>query len=673
MKSALVPGIQLLNRLRYPYKFLLISLVFFIPMLIMASQLIAKVDKEISFMEQERLGVAYIKRIRAPIEHIQQHRGMSAGYLNGASEFRERMLGKQDVIDQLFTELRGIDEHSGTALQSGDRVAKLTQQWQRLKGEVFDLKPVQSFERHSALVAGLMEHISYIADTSNLILDPELDRFYMMDLMVSQLPKLTEAMGQARAIAATAAAQGAFTPQSWAQLAIREDRARHAKDAMGYDIGVVLKENPSLGPQLAAKAEAAKTNVANYAALLRKMLDADTVTITATEIFAESTRAIDAVFAFYDAVMPTLDAVLTERSDTQQGIKTLTLSILLGVFLIIVYLFTAFYFSVQDSINDLGVAIKRLADGDLTTRVEARTRDEIHHIVNGLNTMSSRFHELVGKVLASTDQVASAAEELSVVTDQTNEVLNQQRSQTEQVATAMNQMSATVQEVARNAAATSEATQNANEQSSNGHTVVDETVSCINQLAEAVSESAQVIQRLEKDSEDIGSVLDVIRGIAEQTNLLALNAAIEAARAGEQGRGFAVVADEVRTLASRTQDSTQEIQSMIERLQEGAQQAMKAMTHSTSQTEEGVSAAARAGEALAAIKQAVAIITDMSTQIASSAEEQSSVAEEINHNITQIAQMGDQNSAASNQTSASSTELARLASELRGMVAVFQV
>jgi methyl-accepting chemotaxis protein len=237
----------------------------------------------------------------------------------------------------------------------------------------------------------------------------------------------------------------------------------------------------------------------------------------------------------------------------------------------------------------------------------------------------------------------------------------------------MNQMTATVQEVASHAARAAESARQADEEAQDGKRIMQQTLNAMDTLANEVENAAGVIHSLEKESEEIGSVLDVIRGIAEQTNLLALNAAIEAARAGEQGRGFAVVADEVRTLASRTQASTQEIQNMIERLQAGANNAVKAMEAGQTQARKGVEQASLAGASLETITQSVTTISDMNMQIASAAEEQSSVADEINRNIATISQSADNTAHGSQQTAIAGDELARLAAELRELVGHFKV
>jgi methyl-accepting chemotaxis protein len=624
-------------------------------------------------MAQQRLGVEMIAMLRGPIADIQQHRGMSSAFLNGEAGFRERMQQRQAAVDAQFAALHTADERLGAALKTGDKLALLQQSWTTLKQEVYGYTAAQSLERHTTLIESLRGFITHLAETSNLILDPELDSYYMMDLAVHRLPALAEGMGQSRALASGVAAHGSFTPQSWAQLAIRVDRIREANQALGHNLAAILRTNPNLGARLQQPGSQASGAVGGYLDLLNRMMANNEVSTSAADIFDRSTHAIDSVFEFFDVIIPTLDQMLERRIAEYTAIKRITMSVMFVVLLTLAYLFSCFYRAVLGSIAELNHAIRRIAGGDLTVQIAMQARDELRLVADQVNIMSRRFHELVSRVLRSTSEVATASEELSAVSEQTNQGIREQLSQTDQVATAVNEMSATVQEVARSAASASDATRSAQEESQTGHQVVQDTISTINALAEEIRATAASVRQLGADSDNIGKVLDVIRSVAEQTNLLALNAAIEAARAGEQGRGFAVVADEVRTLAGRTQQSTQEIQSIITSLQNGAHQAVQAMEASETRTDEGVAMAARAGGALEAITRSVTTIADMSAQIASAAEQQTGVAEEINRSVLQIAQVSDQNAAASTQTASSSTELARLAEELNGMVSTFRV
>jgi methyl-accepting chemotaxis protein len=314
-----------------------------------------------------------------------------------------------------------------------------------------------------------------------------------------------------------------------------------------------------------------------------------------------------------------------------------------------------------------------LADGDLRARVDYSNNDEIGHIAKAFNIMADKFSKAINEVKSSISQLAAAAEETSVVNAQTTSGINKQQMETSQVASAITEMNATVHEVARSAVAAAEAAHEADDTFNKGKLVVDRIIDAITELANEVEQSSQVIRDLEHESQSIGSVLDVIKSIAEQTNLLALNAAIEAARAGEQGRGFAVVADEVRTLAGRTQQSTREIEEMINRLQSGANKAVQVMEVGKQKSLQGVEQASAAGEALNTINQAVDRINTMNTQIASAAEEQSTVTEEINRNIVNINEVAEQTSQGAKQAEQASDDLARLAEQLKKLVSQFTV
>ncbi|MCE6978057.1 methyl-accepting chemotaxis protein [Pseudomonas frederiksbergensis] len=316
---------------------------------------------------------------------------------------------------------------------------------------------------------------------------------------------------------------------------------------------------------------------------------------------------------------------------------------------------------------------ERVAAGDLTHNLISERQDELGQLQRAMQSMTLGLRELIGGISDGVTQIASAAEELSAVTEQTSAGVNSQKVETDQVATAMHEMTATVQEVARNAEEASEAAVAADQQAREGDRVVGEAIAQIERLATEVGNSTEAMGHLKRESDKIGSVLDVIKSVAQQTNLLALNAAIEAARAGEAGRGFAVVADEVRSLAQRTQKSTEEIEELIVGLQTGTQQVATIMDNSRSLTDSSVELTRRAGGSLESITRTVSAIQSMNQQIAAAAEQQSAVAEEINRSVLNVRDVSEQTSAASEETAASSVELARLGTHLQMLVGRFKV
>jgi len=351
---------------------------------------------------------------------------------------------------------------------------------------------------------------------------------------------------------------------------------------------------------------------------------------------------------------------------------TMWVMLVLGVLIAVVLARLASKTIITPLANLRNTLINIEQNSDLSIMAEIEANDEVGQMGNALNKMLSKIKTVMSQVTGASTQLAAASDQMSSISAQSNQGIQTQLQKSEQIATAINEMSATAQEVARSASTASQAANDADSQAKEGETVVTRAVESINELNRDVQRISDVINMLSSESENVGRVLDVIRDIAEQTNLLALNAAIEAARAGEQGRGFAVVADEVRTLAGRTQDSTLEIQKMIEKFQHGTQDAVSVMESGKEKADSSVAQAGQAASALTEITRMVSKINDMNTQIASAAEEQTTVAEEINKNILSVNTITQQNSQGAQQTENASGELSRLATELQQLVQTFK-
>ena len=330
--------------------------------------------------------------------------------------------------------------------------------------------------------------------------------------------------------------------------------------------------------------------------------------------------------------------------------------------------------SVMNPINDILSKLKLIhQDSDLTVKFTTFNHDELGQISTSLTQVIEHLRGILHSIAEAANTVNSSANELSSFTQATNKRMQQQQAETEQTATAMNEMTATVAEVAQSASAAADSAKDADTYAANGNNIVMQSISSMSQLSDQIQKTAQIIGFLSNESQNIGRVLDVIKSIAEQTNLLALNAAIEAARAGEQGRGFAVVADEVRTLAQRTQKSTQEIEAMIATLQQGVKEAVNAMEIGINQVDDANDKANQAGQALKEIVSSVDSITELNTHIATAAEEQSSVAESINRSIIAISDIAEHSTASAAELSESVVNLTKLANSMRNQVSAFKL
>ena len=675
MKTVLYPAIALMNRLNFGMKFSLISVLFFLPMAVTNYYLVSDsydqyVRTSTELESLELLGSTL--KIRRDLEEVNDLALISRMLGESSSAEADARIAKleQSLIEQ-FAALQAVSHDAQQVEQFNAQRDELLNAMRAIKAQV---APVSKRAQGEELLAKVQLFIKGVASDSGLSQDDSRDVRQMVELVMNVTPQVTAVLATGRSVGAYSLGVGFLDSGASVKLedALLLMEKLHAE--YGLKIKETLAASPGAQRALGNRTAASQETLKELAKVFEdKVILAESLKGSWQEFFAEISGEMEKTYQVNDATLVFLQAELSERLQ-QKGSQTILLVVaLLVVFLSIVYLYGGFYVSTRTTLKSLGLVMDKVAAGDMTVSYKVQSRDELGELGDVFNDTVVKIHDLIERVGHTVTEVERQADRVEVVSGESNQAVAGQRSQIEQVATAMNEMSATAQEVARSAAAAVGSAQSVNDETVSGRELVDSQVGSIQRLASGIDQSVTVINQLAADSASISRVLEVIKGIAEQTNLLALNAAIEAARAGEQGRGFAVVADEVRTLAKRTQQSTEEIEQMISKLQGGVAATVKAMSGSHKMADDTVSQSSKVQQALENILGAVGMIVDQNQQIAAAAEQQTAVAHDIDQNIVAINEAGERTAEGSSQTEQASRELSDHVSRLKQLISAFRV
>ena len=675
MKTVLYPAIALMNRLNFGMKFSLISVLFFLPMAVTNYYLVSDsydqyVRTSTELESLELLGSTL--KIRRDLEEVNDLALISRMLGESSSAEADARIAKleQSLIEQ-FAALQAVSHDAQQVEQFNAQRDELLNAMRAIKAQV---APVSKRAQGEELLAKVQLFIKGVASDSGLSQDDSRDVRQMVELVMNVTPQVTAVLATGRSVGAYSLGVGFLDSGASVKLedALLLMEKLHAE--YGLKIKETLAASPGAQRALGNRTAASQETLKELAKVFEdKVILAESLKGSWQEFFAEISGEMEKTYQVNDATLVFLQAELSERLQ-QKGSQTILLVVaLLVVFLSIVYLYGGFYVSTRTTLKSLGLVMDKVAAGDMTVSYKVQSRDELGELGDVFNGTVVKIHDLIERVGHTVTEVERQADRVEVVSGESNQAVAGQRSQIEQVATAMNEMSATAQEVARSAAAAVGSAQSVNDETVSGRELVDSQVGSIQRLASGIDQSVAVINQLAADSASISRVLEVIKGIAEQTNLLALNAAIEAARAGEQGRGFAVVADEVRTLAKRTQQSTEEIEQMISKLQGGVAATVKAMSGSHKMADDTVSQSSKVQQALENILGAVGMIVDQNQQIAAAAEQQTAVAHDIDQNIVAINEAGERTAEGSSQTEQASRELSDHVSRLKQLISAFRV
>ena len=676
MNSVLYPAIALMNRMSFGMKFSLISVLFFLPMLVTNYFLVRESYDAFVDTRTELQSLALLKqsmKMRQDLERLNDLYEINA--VLGQS-------GEADKLAALIGPLEtGVSEMLSALESPSDDAQKIEEfnaQREAIKSAMDAVAAESSLRSKAGLVVKALDNsevfIKFVASQSGLSQDSELTVRQMAELMTTSSPPVTEALSKGRALGSYSLGQGILGSSDSTKLdeLLLELEKLHAE--YGFKIQSALDGNAHAKRELGDKAEASRNSLTEVSGVLEEqLLMADSLDAPWQGFFDQLSTAIDKTYALNDSVLDFLDQELSQRLDQKRTQMVLLVVALVVLFLAIGYLYGGFYVSTRTTLKGFGKTLGQVAAGDMTVRVNVKSQDELGELGQVFNGTVAKIRDLIELVGQTVTEVERQADRVELVSGESSQAVSAQRGQIEQVATAMNQMSATAQEVARSAAAAVGSAQSVNDETVSGRAMVESQVGSIQRLASEIDQSVTVINQLAADSASISQVLDVIKGIAGQTNLLALNAAIEAARAGEQGRGFAVVADEVRNLAKRTHQSTEEIEQMIGRLQNGVGATVTAMNGSHQMVESTVNQSAQVQHALENILGAVGMIVDQNQQIAAAAEQQTAVAHDIDMNIVEINQAGERTAEGAVETEQASRELSDQVARLKELISAFRV
>lgn len=673
--NILAPAVYLTNRLRFPAKFGVLALIVLIPLTLLGTRLLSQINDSIDAIHSEQVGQRYLMDVTPVLRLSMLQRALTNRLLSGDTSAQSELTANQAKLQDAFTRLETTDRQLNAALETGDRVQRLRSGAEGLINQTRTAADQPSmFDAWSEQLTQTLNFIYYVSATSGMVLDEDYGSLFLIDQSTLRLPRQINVVGQLRGLASGLHEGQPLTDAGRGTIKSLLKQETQIRQELQQSLSLLSRQQPALAERIQAPLSSAFLGLDSFRSDLDALIASAQGTVTGVQALPAKGNAVVAdLYKAQDALQAALSTVLERRVADKSSERTAMLAMFAIAGLLLIYAFSGIYSAMRRAMEEMLGATQRIAQGDLTARVPIAGKDEMADIGSGLNHMVQAFAESLAQVERSSSSVSDAATRLSASIDRAKLSMNAQQGETEQVATAINEMTASVADVAQNTEGAARAAEQASQASGKGLGVMQQTRKTIEALAGEVDLSAQKVAALAVHSQEIGGVIEVIRNIADQTNLLALNAAIEAARAGEQGRGFAVVADEVRTLASRTQNSTAEIQRIIQQLQTATNAAVEQMKAGKERAQDCLTSADQTSSSLDAINEGVGSIVGMNTQIASAAVQQHAVSEDINRNVTEIRNGTFLLMEGIEDNAVTADELSLLAGELRTVVGRFKL
>lgn len=688
----LSPATRLLNALKYTQKFILIGLIMLISLSTFGYMLLSELQSEVRDANNRSNGLKYIQSVAKYLQTVQQHRALASKMISGDAESESKLPAKQAEVDAYWKSIEDASAGYAADLYNPEDLEQLNAAWTEIKAGVKRYTSPQSYEKHVALIEEILAYIKRAADASKLTLATSTERYYMVDNIVNVIPLLSENIGKARGIGVAVATRGSFAPGEKEQLFPLAGTIRATLDNVNDN--VQKSDTSGDHAELQADLKALNAKVDQFLSRLDSgMLSSEGITIETDEYLTLSTASIDAAFKLLDGDIALLQEDLELRMESLNAQLRLYGTLLATTLIVLAYLFVAFSLSVKRSVASLEEAASAMAEGDLTHQLKLDTRDELSIVAGAFNRMSQSMRAMIGTAAQVSEQVASSSEQLKTAAEETVAVSVQNADAIMQIASgteeqlkgaeetgrAMEEMSIGIQRIAEYASDVSENSAAAEQEAQNGSGAIEQAIRQMNTIHDSSRQTAKVIHSLGEQSKQVEDIIEVISGIAQQTNLLSLNASIEAARAGEHGKGFAVVASEVKKLAEQSQKSTGEIAAIIAQIQGSVREAVAAMDGGYREVEAGTAIMQETGVVFGRIADSVHRVAGQIQEITSSSEEISAGTEEVTasmQNIVLISQSAagrtQEMSATSEEQLATMEEISRAASDLNDLARQLQ-